>query len=97
MATRATIKIEWINFAKIYKHWDGYPEEMLKPLEKFNKAFKRNRGEDPEYKFAQLLRWSQELFEDDNRYTWWWVIEKNADYGESYEYTLKLNWKVTIK
>lgn len=41
MATRAVIKIEGVNFAQIYKHWDGYPEATLPWLEAFNSSFER--------------------------------------------------------
>ena len=32
MAIRCTIEIEGVNYAKIYKHWDGYPDAMEKWL-----------------------------------------------------------------
>ncbi len=65
MATRCTIKIENIDYAKVYKHWDGYPEHMLQWLTEFNVDFSKNRGDDAAYKFAQLLRSS---VRDDDRY-----------------------------
>ena len=101
MATRCSIKIEGIDFAKIYKHWDGYPEAMLKWLEEFNKDFTKKRGDDPEYKFAQLLRSSSrdaEKYElDSSKYTGWGVIPYNEDYGVDYEYILHKNGNVTYK
>ena len=54
MATRCTIKIEGIDYAKVYKHWDGYPDATLRWLEEFNRNFSKNRGDDPAYKLAQL-------------------------------------------
>ena len=54
MATRCTIKIEGVNYAKIYKHWDGYPDHMLDWLNEFNDGFNKKRGENPEYKFCLL-------------------------------------------
>lgn len=57
MATRATIYVDGIDTVKVYKHWDGYPEATLPWLEDFNKSFTEGRGfDDPQYKFAQLLR-----------------------------------------
>lgn len=56
MATRAVIKIEGVTFAKVYKHWDGSPDSTLDWLLNFNKEFTEKRGNDPSYKFAQLLR-----------------------------------------
>jgi hypothetical protein len=99
MATRSTIKVEGFNTAKIYKHWDGYPDAMIDWLLSFNADFVLNRGDDPSYKFAQLLRSSvfdAEKFKLDNsRHTGWGVVEIDADCGEDYEYTLLKNGKVT--
>ena len=99
MATRATIKIEGINFAKLYKHFDGYPNATLKWLEDFNKDFFDNRGDDPEYKFAQLLRSSVRdsyRFDlDDSKYTGWGIVDYDAVAGENYEYTLLNDGSVT--
>ena len=36
MATRCTIKVDGVDYVKIYKHWDGYPENMLQPLIEWN-------------------------------------------------------------
>lgn len=41
---------------KIYKHCDGYPEGVLPELVPFAKAFASNRGNDPEYMAAQIVR-----------------------------------------
>ncbi len=41
---------------KVYKHWDGYEYATLPWLEEFNKTFTEARGDDPDYKLAQLLR-----------------------------------------
>lgn len=101
MATRSTIKIEGINFAKVYKHWDGYPEHMIPWLETFNKDFFDNRGDDPEYKFAQLLRFSKQYEErfglDSSNHTGWGVIPLDSDVGEEFEYTLHADGTVTFK
>ena len=39
MGTSASIKVEGIDFAEVYKHFDGYPENTLPFLEYFNKDF----------------------------------------------------------
>jgi hypothetical protein len=100
MATRATIKIEGVDYAKVYKHWDGDPESTLPFLEKFNDDFAKNRGDDPEYKFAQLLRASvrlgKEFSLDDSPYTGWGVLPFDSDAGQAYEYTLLPDGKVKV-
>jgi len=102
MATRCTIKIEGVDYAKVYKHWDGYPEATLKWLEDFNRHFTKKRGfDDPQYKFAQLLRSSirnAKTYElDVSDVTGWGVVPYDADYGQEYEYTLKDDGSVTYK
>jgi hypothetical protein len=101
MATRSTIKIEGINYAKAYKHYDGNPGSMLPWLVKFNQDFAENRGGDPEYKFAQLLRSSVRdagAYDLDNSlHTGWGVVEGDRDCGEAYEYTLKKDGSVSYK
>lgn len=96
MATRCTIKVEGVDFCKIYKHWDGYPDEMLKPLRKFNRNFEKNRPGDPMYKFAQLLRATPKLFDTGEEFTGWGIMEYSDSWGEEYEYTLMLNGKVEV-
>ena len=44
MSTRAIIKIEGFKVAKVYKHYDGYPEGMIEWLTKFNEEFAKERG-----------------------------------------------------
>lgn len=56
MSTRAVIRIEGIDFAQAYKHFDGYRSATLPWLVEFNAAFTKERGDAPHYKFAQLLR-----------------------------------------
>ena len=99
MATRACVKIEGVNFAKVYKHWDGYPEGMLGWLKTFNHRFAENRGDDPQYKFAQLLRSSTnpEFELDKNEFTGYGVIPFDSNCGEEYEYILLTNGEVEIK
>jgi len=100
MSTRATIKIEGVEFAKVYKHWDGYPERTLPFLEKFNKDFAEQRGNDPDYKFAQLLRATKRLEQefglDDSDYTGWGVVSFQSDCGEEFEYTLHSDGTVSV-
>ena len=92
MATRSTIKIEGINYAKIYKHWDGYPDAMLDWLTEFNNEFNKQRGDDPQYKFAQLLRFSQREGKkynlDMSETTGWGGVPFFDDCWADYEYTL---------
>ena len=101
MATRCTIKIEGVNYAKVYKHWDGYPDATLKWLEEFNNDFSKNRGEDSIYKFAQLLRSSArdaDKYElDASLHTGWGVVPIDEHWGEEFEYTLHKDGEVTYK
>jgi len=90
MATPAVIKVEGINYVMLYKHFDGNPEATLQWLKDFNKDFTNNRGVDPSYKFAQLVRSSERDAKkynlDASKYTGWGVIE-TSEYA-SYVYTL---------
>ena len=93
MATRCTIKIQGINYAKVYKHWDGYPDATLQWLQDFNAKFENDRGfSDPQYKFAQLLRssaWDSEQYNlDPSKATGWGVVDFTDFLWEEYEYTL---------
>lgn len=100
MATRAEIIIEGVDFAKVYKHFDGYPEGTLPWLEKFHSEFISTRGEDPEYEFAQLLRSSwydaKEFGLDNSKTTGWGVIPYNAECGAEYTYILKKDGSIEI-
>ena len=101
MATRCTIKLEGFKTAKVYKHYDGYPEATLAWLEDFNSDFTSKRGDDNQYKFAQLLRSSafdSETYNlDASRHTGWGVIGYKETCGEEYVYTLKLDGTVKVK
>ena len=99
MATRACVKIEGIEFAKVYKHWDGYPEAMMGWLQAFNEKFSSERGVDPSYKFAQLLRSSTktEFKLDANEFTGYGVIPFDSSCGEEWEYTLLTDGKIEVK
>ena len=101
MATRCTIIVEGIDLVKIYKHHDGYPEATLEWLQSFNEDFTDKRGDDAEYKFAQLLRSSDrdaEIFGlDPNQHTGWGVIPRDSDAGEEFEYVLHKDGNVSFK
>ena len=92
MATRCTIEIEGVNYAKIYKHWDGYPDAMEKWLNDFNDMFNKKRGHDPEYKFAQVLRFAQRegnIYNlDMSETTGWGVVPFGNDCNQEFEYVL---------
>ncbi|MCK9541168.1 MAG: hypothetical protein M0R03_03960 [Novosphingobium sp.] len=96
MSTRAIIKIEGFKVAKVYKHYDGYPEGMIEWLTKFNEEFAKERGDDPSYKFAQLLRHSTRWFPTDG-FLGWGVVEYKCSCGEDFEYVLKKDGTVTFK
>lgn len=100
MATRAVIIVPGIP-VKLYKHWDGYPSGTLPWLEKFNKKFTQERGIDPNYKFAQLIRSSVRMAEEFNldlsHHTGWGVMKINVRCGEEYTYTLQDDGTVTYE
>ena len=99
MATRALIKVENFTVCAFYKHWDGYPEATVAWLKEFNEAFTKQRGDDPQYKMAQLIRSSalmQAKFElDPSATTGWGVVEHDVDMGQDYTYVLKTDGSVT--
>lgn len=98
MATPAIVRIQGIEYAQVYKHWDGYPEAMLPWLRTFNEAFANNRGDDPVYKFAQLLRSSQRDAEkhnlDESEFTGWGVVDYWDTCGAAFIYTLNADGTV---
>lgn len=100
MSTSALISVEDLDGVYLYKHWDGYPEATLPWLEEFNKDFSKNRGDDPEYKFAQLVRSSErdgDKFElDRSKYTGWGVTTIK-EYGVDYYYILKADGTVEVE
>jgi len=101
MATRAIIKVQGYKTAQLYKHFDGYPEGTLPWLEAFNKDFTDNRGDDPDYKFAQLIRSSirdaEEFGLGTCKYTGWGVVPLSEDMGAVYEYCLMGDGSVNVK
>jgi hypothetical protein len=100
MGTSAVIRVENVEYAEVYKHWDGYPEGTLAWLEKFNKEFTENRGVDNPYKFAQLLRNSvvaQEEFNLDPSETTGWGVEAYGSVHGDFTYTLKEDGTVVVE
>ena len=83
MTTRSTIKVEGINYVKIYQHLDGYLDNMLNMLEAFNEYFEHHRPKDPEYKIAQLIGHLLNI-----EYTGHGLVKYDADCGQKYEYIL---------
>lgn len=99
MSTNAVIRVEGLFSLEIYKHWDGYPEATLEWLEDFNKKFTEERGDDPNYKFAQVLRSSafdcEKYNLDSSRSTGWGVGEKGTFYYD-YLYILRKDGSVDV-
>ncbi len=57
MSTRAIIRLQSNEVPiAIYKHSDGYPSEVIPVLAPFIKRFFKNRGNDPQYLMAQIVR-----------------------------------------
>jgi len=57
MSTRCQIKLkESSDSIHIYKHSDGYPEDVIPTLKPFVERFFKNRGNDSEYLLAQIIR-----------------------------------------
>lgn len=101
MSTNAIIKVEGLKCV-LYKHWDGYPQATLQWLIDFNKDFEENRKDDPNYKFAQLIRSSARDAEkyglDQSIHTGWGVYESMDDItGQEFVYTLKNDGSVVYK
>jgi hypothetical protein len=55
MSTRAQIKVRGSEIM-IYKHSDGYPSEVIPTLQKVMKQFLIERGNEPDYALAQIMR-----------------------------------------
>lgn len=100
MSTHAVIRVQGLSCVDAYKHFDGAPCSTLPWLEKFNEDFTKMRGDDPSYKFAQLLRSSAfdcETFGlDQSKSTGWGVFAQNTcDYD--YLYILNTDGSVTVE
>lgn len=100
MSTRAVIRVEGVDFAQVYKHWDGYPSATLPWLAEFNRVFSRERGDDPHYKFAQLLRSSVRDGDrhglDMSQETGWGVLAFGQEYGQDFNYILRTDGTVDV-
>ena len=100
MATRCSIIVDGIDTVKVYKHWDGAPESTLEWLQVFNKDFTDNRGDDAEYKIAQLLRSSARDAKvyglDPSKHTGWGILPIDNDAGEEFIYFLHADGSVTV-
>ena len=98
MSTNAVIRVDGLK-VEIYKHWDGFPENTLPWLEKFNKEFASQRGDDPNYKFAQLLRSSardgEQFGLDASPFTGWGVFPVETTHYD-YLYILKADGTVKV-
>ena len=84
----------------MYKHYDGNPQCTLEWLRVFNEDFTKNRGDDAEYKIAQLLRSSERDAKvyglDPNKYTGWGIIPIDNDAGEEFIYFLHADGSVSV-
>ena len=100
MATRCSIIVDGIDTVKVYKHWDGAPDSTLEWLQVFNKDFTDNRGDDAEYKIAQLLRSSARDAKvyglDPSKHTGWGILPIDNDAGEEFIYFLHTDGSVTV-
>jgi len=100
MGTSAIIHVQGVPEVCVYKHFDGMPERTLPWLEWFNKEFSKKRGDDPSYKFAQLLRSSirnaKRVGLDKSEQTGWGVYP-SRDMSGNFEYTLLKDGRVIVK
>ena len=100
MGTRAMIKFEGSEIV-VYKHYDGYPEASYHWLYEFNAEFAKNRGDDVNYKLAQLLRSSvvnaKKYNLDDSKFTGWGLHGNAAELSDAWiEYTYTLHVDGTV-
>lgn len=100
MRTSAVIEVEGVEFAMIYKHWDGQPEATLALLETFNRKFTKDRGNDGEYKIAQLLRETirsgKRFGYDMSETTGWGIVPFEKDSWADYRYVLNGDGSVSV-
>lgn len=97
MAFSSIIQVEGVDFAQVYMHNDADTNATLGWLEDFNREFTDKRGDEPEYKFAQLLR-SSSFESHDLSYSLFigWAIKPfGVNMGQIFEYTLKKDGTVT--
>lgn len=103
MSTRAVIGIEGNQYAMVYKHSDGYPSGTLPWLLDFNADFTKVRGDDPDYKMAQLVRSTVTMAEDydlqNDDYLGWGIVSYENPIGDvwiNYWYQLNGDGSVTV-
>ena len=85
MSTPCVIVVEGNGNVGIYKHWDGYPEEMIPMLKKFIEIFMKERGYmDESYLLARILIW---MGENDKSVTGYGIIDTTKSYY-SYKYII---------
>jgi len=100
MSTKAIITIEGLKHFNLYKHWDGGPYATLPWLETFNKKFEAKRGDDNEYKAAQLIRSSilyAEEFSLDKSTEEGWGIYPDGGICANFRYRLMKDGSVTYQ
>jgi len=93
MSTPCVIVVEGNGDAGIYKHWDGYPEEMIPMLKMFIERFMDERGfMDESYLLARILIW---MGENDDSVTGFGIIDaSNCFY--CYKYIIKHDCSIEI-
>lgn len=100
MATRCLINVKGYKIS-LYIHYDGYPKHIIPWLFDFSTRFIENRGNDPDYFLAQLLRdsvYSGEKFGlDESKFTGYGLFAhtRGLDVGQEYMYSVDLE-KSTI-
>jgi len=100
MSTNAVIRVEGLGGIEAYKHYDGYPSGTLPWLQQFNSTFTRERGDDPAYKMAQLMRSSfavKEEFDLDPSTTTGWGIDTEGSFLWDYLYILRRDGTVEVQ
>ena len=102
MSTHAVIRVDGSDVV-LFKHWDGYPENTLPWLIKFNKGFvKKYPTSYPEYKVADLIRSTVKSAKTYNLCKDGWAVmvsppEKGIDSIDAeYIYELKRNGEVSV-
>lgn len=100
MATSALITLEGFPKFSLYRHHDGYPSGTLPFLTFFNERFTKIRGNDLEYKAAQLVRATiiyGEQFHLCMDETCGWGICPDANISVDFYYTLHGDGSVTYR
>lgn len=102
MSEPALIYVEGCHTACIYIHHDGNPSHMLPWLIEFNKIFSEQRGDDADYKIAQILRFADrnrvQYNLDSSLVTGWGIYRHDCgDVGQGYEYKLMIDGSVNAQ